>query len=117
MKSLQLLQGFISSVYKADALNIAIQDGPESGQSVPHLHTHLIPRYKTDKYDDSIHTQLERTDLQAIYADFFARKESFQKSDGFKSVPDSERFPRSEEEMAREAAWLREELAKYSAEA
>lgn len=113
MKSLQILQGFISKTYKADSLNIAIQDGPESGQSVPHLHTHLIPRYKTDKYDDSIHTQLERTDLAAAYTEFFARKKSFQASGHFKSVPDSERYPRGEEEMAKEAEWLKEELAKY----
>lgn len=113
MKSLQIIQGFISKAYKADSLNIAIQDGPESGQSVPHLHTHLIPRNKSDKFDDSIHTQLENTDLAAAYADFFARKETFKEFGKFKSVPDSERHPRSAEEMAKEAAWLKEELQKY----
>lgn len=113
MTSLQLIQGLISKVYKADSLNIAIQDGPESGQSVPHLHTHLIPRYKTDKYDDSIHTQLELKDLAAEYADFFARKEKFQQSLKWTSTPDDQRFPRTSQEMAKEAAWLKEELAKY----
>lgn len=113
MKSLQIIQGLISKVYKADSLNIAIQDGPESGQSVPHLHTHLIPRYKSDKYDDSIHTQLENTDLATLYTEFFARKESFKKFGKFKSVPDSERFPRTAEEMAQEATWLKDELARY----
>lgn len=113
MTSLQIVQGFISNVYKADALNIAIQDGPESGQSVPHLHTHLIPRYKTDEQGDSIHKQLEHKDLAAEYEDFFARKKSFHNSPGWRSTPDEERFARSDDEMAKEAAWLREELAKY----
>lgn len=113
MNSLQLIQKFIYKVYNADSLNIAIQDGPESGQSVPHLHTHLIPRYKADKHDDSIHTQLERTDLAAAYAEFFDRKAKFQKSGTWKSVPDEDRHPRSAEDMAKEAQWLKDELEKY----
>lgn len=31
-----------------DGYNIGINDGPEAGQTVPHLHMHLIPRYKGD---------------------------------------------------------------------
>ncbi|GEQ70074.1 hypothetical protein JCM33374_g3750 [Metschnikowia sp. JCM 33374] len=114
MKSLQIVQGLISRVYKADALNLAIQDGPESGQSVPHLHTHIIPRFKNDEHDDSIHKQLEKSDLVAAYEDFFARKAKFQNSPGFISTPDEDRHPRGDEEMAKEAAWLREELAKFN---
>lgn len=30
--------------YGAQALNIAIQDGKASGQSVPHVHIHILPR-------------------------------------------------------------------------
>lgn len=113
MESLQLIQGFITKVYKADSLNLAIQDGPESGQSVPHLHTHIIPRYVNDKHDDSIHRQLERTDLAKAYEEFFARKANFQKLPGFISIPDDERHPRPTEDMAVEAQWLQEELEKY----
>lgn len=32
--------------YSAQALNISIQDGVESGQSVPHVHVHVLPRRK-----------------------------------------------------------------------
>lgn len=116
MNSLQLIQGLIRKVYKADALNIAIQDGPEAGQSVPHLHTHLIPRYKTDGYGDGIYQRLEKTDLAAAYEDFFARKEVFQKKGGFNAPDDASRSPRSAEEMAKEADFLRAELEKYEAE-
>lgn len=30
--------------YKADAFNIAVQDGKEAGQSVYHVHVHILPR-------------------------------------------------------------------------
>lgn len=113
MASLQLVQGFISRVYKADALNIAIQDGPEAGQSVPHLHTHLIPRYKTDGYGDNIYRMLEKTDLEAAYKEFFARKEYFQKNEGVKYTKDEDRSIRTAEIMEAEATWLSEELEKY----
>ncbi|MBG0766528.1 HIT family protein [Sphaerochaeta halotolerans] len=31
-----------------DATNVIINNGKESGQEVPHLHLHIIPRYKGD---------------------------------------------------------------------
>lgn len=31
--------------------NIGINDGPAAGQTVPHLHLHLIPRYAGDRTD------------------------------------------------------------------
>ena len=34
-----------------DSYNIGINDGPAAGQTVPHLHIHLIPRYKGDQED------------------------------------------------------------------
>lgn len=32
---------------------IGINDGPAAGQTVPHVHIHLIPRYKGDVSDPS----------------------------------------------------------------
>ena len=34
-----------------DAFNLGINDGPAAGQTVPHLHLHLIPRYEGDVAD------------------------------------------------------------------
>ena len=34
--------------FKPDGFNIGINDGIEAGQSISHLHIHLIPRYKND---------------------------------------------------------------------
>ena len=36
---------------KPDGYNIGINDGAAAGQTVPHLHIHLIPRYKNDVED------------------------------------------------------------------
>ena len=35
------------------SFNIGINDGKEAGQTVPHLHIHLIPRYESDMADPS----------------------------------------------------------------
>ena len=35
-------------VLGADGTNVLINNSPASGQEVPHLHIHIIPRYKDD---------------------------------------------------------------------
>lgn len=107
MRSLQLISKFLTWNYNCDSLNIAIQDGPESGQSVPHLHTHLIPRYKNDDFqNDKIHQSLEKLDL---VKDFQVRRQEFLNA-GDRMVNDDERHVRSEEEMEHEANRLKERL-------
>ncbi|KAI0979846.1 hypothetical protein GJ496_010196 [Pomphorhynchus laevis] len=46
------------------AANIVIQDGPEAGQSVPHLHFHILPRNGTEFLNDNdeLYRQLENHD-------------------------------------------------------
>ena len=41
----------ITQEFKADAYNIGINDGESAGQTVMHLHIHLIPRYQGDSKD------------------------------------------------------------------
>ena len=41
----------IEKEFKPDTYNIGINDGPAAGQTVPHLHIHLIPRYTGDVPD------------------------------------------------------------------
>jgi diadenosine tetraphosphate (Ap4A) HIT family hydrolase len=38
----------LDTFYQPDAYNIGINDGPAAGQTVPHVHIHLIPRYVGD---------------------------------------------------------------------
>jgi diadenosine tetraphosphate (Ap4A) HIT family hydrolase len=41
----------LETEFKPDDYNIGINDGPTAGQTVPHLHMHLIPRYEGDQED------------------------------------------------------------------
>lgn len=116
MSALQTVHKFIIHAYNADSLNIAIQDGPELGQSIPHLHTHLIPRYRTDGFGDGIYRKLEKTDLEAAFDDFHNRKMAFQSGGGFVSIPDADRHDRSAEEMAAEATKLRQQIDQWQTE-
>ncbi|HEY7804019.1 MAG TPA: HIT family protein [Orrella sp.] len=41
----------IDEEFKPDSYNIGINDGAQAGQTVPHVHMHLIPRYQGDVKD------------------------------------------------------------------
>ena len=41
----------LDQTLRPDGYNIGINDGPAAGQTVPHLHVHLIPRYTGDQVD------------------------------------------------------------------
>jgi diadenosine tetraphosphate (Ap4A) HIT family hydrolase len=48
---LDAMKNLLTNKFKPDAFNIGINDGAAAGQTVPHLHIHLIPRYKGDMAD------------------------------------------------------------------
>ena len=48
---LEKAKAALETEFKPDGYNIGINDGPTAGQTVPHLHIHLIPRYKGDLAD------------------------------------------------------------------
>ena len=39
----------VDSEFRPDGYNIGVNDGAAAGQTVPHLHLHLIPRFVGDK--------------------------------------------------------------------
>ncbi len=100
----------IERVYRASSLNIAMQDGADAGQSVPHLHTHIIPRKRADLDDrggsDAIYSMIDSEEgnvgkhLREISED----------RPQFPKVDDNARKPRSEEVMAEEARRLAKEM-------
>lgn len=100
----------VERFYGASSLNIAIQDGPAAGQSVPHLHTHIIPRQSADLDgqggSDAIYGMLEGEEGD-VGKHLFERSSRRPK---FPTVDDSSRKPRSEEEMAEEAQKLAHEM-------
>lgn len=52
----------LENQYGGTSLNFGIQDGPESGQSVSHVHMHIIPRRKGDFRKDEIYERLREHD-------------------------------------------------------
>ena len=101
--------------YGCTALNIAIQDGIASGQSVPHVHVHVLPRKEGDfKRNDDIYEQLEVQNLDKVLVNTAATVGT---GAGTNLVTDTdpaksrgigdERAPRTSEEMAAEAASFR----------
>ena len=48
---LERAKAVIDSKYAPDAYNIGVNDGAAAGQTVMHVHMHLIPRYKGDADD------------------------------------------------------------------
>ncbi|KAI0395131.1 HIT-like domain-containing protein [Xylariaceae sp. FL0594] len=109
---------------EAGSFNIAIQDGAEAGQTVPHVHVHVIPRIRGSTAKDS------STEGDAIYESMadeagnvggalwdreiiVARKmgERPRPGGGFPRIEDQARVGRSMEEMEKEAAIYKKVLA------
>jgi diadenosine tetraphosphate (Ap4A) HIT family hydrolase len=47
-KAVQAAKKVLDKEFSPDAYNIGINNGLMAGQSVMHLHVHIIPRYKGD---------------------------------------------------------------------
>ncbi|XP_024536731.1 bifunctional bis(5'-adenosyl)-triphosphatase/adenylylsulfatase FHIT [Selaginella moellendorffii] len=46
--------------FKASSLTLAIQDGPQAGQTVPHVHIHVLPRKASDfEKNDEIYDAID----------------------------------------------------------
>ncbi|KAG2669766.1 hypothetical protein I3760_14G049300 [Carya illinoinensis] len=84
----QRVGGMLECYHKASSLTFTIQDGPESGQTVPHVHIHIVPRKGGD---------FERND--EIYDAINEKEKELKKNLDL----DQERRDRSLEEMAQEA--------------
>jgi bis(5'-adenosyl)-triphosphatase len=112
-QTVQQVGVMIERVYKASALNIAMQDGEAAGQSVKHIHTHIIPRSNGDLDDrgggDAIYDMLERHE-GGLNKEMAEREEISQGS--FPKIDEAARKPRGQEEMKKEAEWLASEMVK-----
>ncbi|KAK7465532.1 Dinucleoside triphosphate hydrolase [Stygiomarasmius scandens] len=108
MGSVQRVGNVIECAYGADALTVACQDGKAAGQSVPHVHFHILPRKSAgDRFsnNDDVYPALERSE-GSLDADMKTKSTA----SGFQPLKmdaDESRKPRSKEEMEKEASWLR----------
>lgn len=83
----QRVSSQIEKHFQASSLTICVQDGHEAGQTVKHVHVHVLPRKAGDfEKNDSIYDELQKHDRE--------------------SEDDSSQW-RSEEERAKEASELR----------
>jgi len=119
MCAVQRVGSVVERVYKADGLTIACQDGRASGQTVPHVHIHLIPRRLQDdrfagSQPDEVYVELEKQEgvlPQDLAAASQSQSQSQSRTNTGSPHPlrvdaDASREPRTLEDMEKEAKWL-----------
>jgi bis(5'-adenosyl)-triphosphatase len=84
------------------SFNVAVQDGRAAGQSVPHVHVHILPRSSGDfARNDDVYQELEEWAPRPAAADTIGSSNAIDVPD------DDQRRDRTREEMAQEAALYR----------
>ncbi|KAJ2338009.1 Dinucleoside triphosphate hydrolase, partial [Coemansia erecta] len=85
----------VEKIYNADGLTLCIQDGASAGQTVKHVHLHVIPRIQGDfANNDTIYSVLEGTGVVPQQT----------------HIDNDQREPRGDMDMTSEAAMLRREI-------
>lgn len=64
--TVQLVQRMLAQIYfktdnvEAGSFTVAVQDGPEAGQTVPHVHVHIMPRINNDlgEHSDEVYNKM-----------------------------------------------------------
>ena len=93
-----------------------MQDGPASGQTVPHVHFHLLPRrLQGDRFAgsqaDAVYVELEKRE-GGLPQDLAASSRSHiintdpRSPEPLRMDADADREPRTLEDMEQEARWL-----------
>ncbi|KAJ5173671.1 Histidine triad (HIT) protein [Penicillium coprophilum] len=114
----------VERVYSATSLNIAVQDGAHAGQSVPHVHAHIIPRKAADLDHaggtDAVYDLLDgdEGDLGKAFKNAVPTEGGCQSNGAVNSgrrsrfpvVDNDARKPREEEDMRAEADMLAREM-------
>lgn len=95
-RNVRTVQAVLKEEHGCDSFNVAVQDGSGAGQSVPHVHVHILPRYKGDlERSDDVYDELEK---------WAPREETSAQKPRLEVPDDDERRDRTTEEMANEAS-------------
>jgi bis(5'-adenosyl)-triphosphatase len=93
------VQAMLQKQYNATAFNVAVQDGKTAGQSVPHVHVHILPRRGGDfTRNDDIYEALE---------EWTPRNDMVKERTDMNVPEDEDRIDRTPQMMADEAAMYR----------
>jgi diadenosine tetraphosphate (Ap4A) HIT family hydrolase len=91
----------VTRAFDAKGLQFAVQDGAASGQTVPHLHIHVLPRQPGDfKRNDDVYDAVEKSEQQLTRLDPAVEQRE----------KDAARANRSTLDMEAEAELLREAM-------
>ncbi|TVY68962.1 Bis(5'-nucleosyl)-tetraphosphatase [asymmetrical] [Lachnellula suecica] len=96
------------------SFNITIQDGKWAGQTVAHVHCHIIPRTKGSDEGDGIYDRLESEEGN-VGGGLWDQSRPTQHGK-FPRIEDADRKPRSAEVMNEEAARFKDQMARLESE-
>ncbi|RDA90452.1 hypothetical protein CP533_3942 [Ophiocordyceps camponoti-saundersi (nom. inval.)] len=82
---------------------VAVQDGPEAGQTVPHVHVHVIPRCKGDDMGDEVYVKMAAEEGNVGGALWDREAARPRPGGGMPAIEDADRTVRSHGEMCEEA--------------
>ncbi|TFB03421.1 hypothetical protein CCMA1212_004389, partial [Trichoderma ghanense] len=110
--TVQLAQKLLARLYFPDpsdptsgSFTVALQDGAEAGQTIPHVHVHVIPRVKGDMGDEAmdeiyVHLSSEKANVGGALWD---REQRPRPGGRMPRIEDAERNAKTMEEMVEEA--------------
>ncbi|EPS41975.1 hypothetical protein H072_4016 [Dactylellina haptotyla CBS 200.50] len=112
--TVQKVAKVIERVYGTTGATIAIQDGGSAGQSVPHVHTHIIPRKLNDFPSiDDVYTRLEGPDGNVgQFLEIQRQRKTVEEQKKELVVESMMRPPRTMEDMEEETKMLAAEMEK-----
>jgi len=97
----QRISQMLTKVHKVSDFTFSIQDGPNAGQTIKHVHLHILPRKSGDfQRNDDIYDELEK----------HASRSPRDSSQPKRVIEDDVRNARSQDEMALEASQYRSAL-------
>lgn len=79
--SVQRVSRAMEAFHGSDACSIALQDGSAAGQTVPHVHVHVLPRHRDDLADnDEVYALIEDSGPGQRPGHFSSLREEMQRS-------------------------------------